>query len=210
MRYLTGVIAGACLFLISSLAYGQGTESSQTPQQAIEVFLDNVRQMEFPVTDPAKHKQLVSQANAYLDLETMGSAALADHWGSMSADDKKTFFDLLWKLVESVAYPRNQGLMNDEKISYGETVKTEHGFQVPLALERKTDAEAPSASLSYQVVQKEGRWKINDVVLDDVSIIEDLKYQFDKIIAKSQIGGLLQKMQERLEKAKVENQNEKP
>lgn len=182
--------------------------SDQTPGQAVKTFLETVDLMEFPAPDTARQAGLVRQANAYLDVEAMGSAALADHWAGVPSKERITFFDLLWKLVETVAYPKNQNLMGNEQIVYGEAVRAGEGFQVSVTL--KTEDEAPVTSMSYHLSKKEGRWKIDDLVLDDVSIIEDLKYQFNKIITESEFSGLLEKMRERLAKAEEENQNAKP
>jgi phospholipid transport system substrate-binding protein len=195
-----------CLISVGFSTHTAGA-NTQTPEQAIKTFLEIVGSMEFPASDPARHAGLLREANAYLDLETMGAEALRDHWATVPSEEKKVFFDLLWKLVEAVAYPQNQNLMNNEQIVYGETVQTGDGFQVPVSARK--EAEAPAASISYHLSKKEGQWKIDDVILDDVSLIEDFKYQFNKIIAESKFPGLLEKMRKRLREAQEKNKNEK-
>lgn len=208
-QFSNRVTIGALLCLVSTgFLAGAASADNQTPEQAIKTFLETVRSMEFPASDPVRHAELVREANAYLDVETMGSQALVDHLAQISSEEKDMFFDLLWKLIEAVAYPKNKNLMNTEQIVYGEPIPSEGGFQVPVSLKTE-DPEAPVTSMSYHLTEKEGHWKIDDVVLDDVSIIEDLKYQFNKIIAESQFSGLLEKMRERLAKAEAENKNEK-
>ena len=199
------------IFLGASFLFTTGALSNpiaeKQPQSTVETFLAAVKSMEFPVADDSGHAQRVSDANAYLDLETMGSKALSDHWEELSPQDRRTFLDLLWKLVETVAYPKNQNLVGGDEIVYGEIAEDENGFQVPVSAKPKDDE--PTASIIYHLAEKDGGLKIDDVVLDDVSIIEDLKYQFDKIIAKSGFGGLLDKMRERLAKAEGKNETAK-
>ncbi|MBN1689221.1 MAG: ABC transporter substrate-binding protein [Candidatus Omnitrophica bacterium] len=207
-HYLRRLTFGVVCFLMwAGFSAGADGTRNQTPDQAVKTFLKTVSSMEFPAIDPVRHVELVRQAHAYLDLETMGSQALADHWAGVSTEERQVFFDLLWKLVETVAYPKNRNLIGNEKIIYGETVQAGDGFQVPVNVQ--TEDEAPAVSMSYHLSEKEGRWKIDDMVLDDVSIIEDLKYQFDKIIAESEFPGLLESMRRRLAESKVKTKNEK-
>lgn len=188
------------LFLILS---GSALAETLPAQQTIENFVQNVKDMKFPVQDPARHAELVNQTNKLLDLETMGQKALQDHWGKVSADDQKNFMDLLWKLIENVAYPNSSKFMGQYQITYPEVRADGPGFLVTSVI--KQEEQALDAKVVYHVSEKDGTLKIDDVSLDDVSIIEDLKYQFDKLIEKSQFSGLLAKMRDRLAQAEKAN-----
>ena len=173
------------------------------PQQGIETFLKTIRSMEFPIKDPARHTQLVSEANAFLDLDAMGEKSLGAHWQEASPEEQKNFLQFLWKLIEFVAYPRSTKFMGSYDITYPKVEPAGSGFQVHSVI--KQQAEGLDAPVEYHVYQKEGQWKIDDIILDDVSIIQDLSGQFDKIVKDSKFAGLLNKMRERLDQAKKEN-----
>ena len=175
----------------------------QPAQKAVETFVQNIKSMEFPAKDAAKNQELIKSTDNLLDLEAMGRKALGDHWDKASADERKNFTDLLWKLIENVAYPNSLKFMGQYQITYPEVKAAGEGFDVSSVV--KQEEQALDASIVYHVYQKDGQWKIDDVQLDGVSITEDLKYQFDKLIEKSQFAGLLAKMQERLAKAQKEN-----
>ncbi len=172
-------------------------------QQVIENFLSTIRSMEFPVKNQAQHDALTQKANAALDLESMGNKALGDHLKEATADQQKTFLELLWKLIEYVAYPKSSRFMGHYQITYPEVKTVTDGVEVHSVI--KQEEQALDAKVIYHVIQQEGAWKINDIILDDVSIIEDLHFQFDSIVKESQFSGLLQKMRERLEQAVKEN-----
>ena len=159
--------------------------------------------MEFPVKDTARQDQLNSKADGYLDLEAMGQRALAQHWVEVTPEEQKTFFDLMWKLIENIAYPKSNKFIGEYEISYPETHPSGNGFEVQSIVRQQ--AEGLDAKVVYHLYQKDNQWKIDDVVLDDVSIAEDLKYQFEKIIAQSKFSGLLDKMREKLAQAEKEN-----
>ena len=196
------------VFAILGTAGGRGTfplaqAALETPQQGIETFLKTIRAMEFPVKDMNRHSQLAQEANGYLDLEALGKKALEKHWDEAAPEDQKAFMELLWSLIEYVAYPRSVSFLGNYEITYPEIKPAGNGFEVDSMV--KQQAEGLEAKVVYHVYQRDGHWKIDDVVLDDVSISEDLKYQFDKIIADSKFAGLLDKMRERLAQAKKEN-----
>ncbi len=174
-----------------------------TPQAAVETFLKTIRSLEFPIKDQARHAGIVSKANAFLDLDAMGQKALAAHWQEASPEEQKEFLGRLWKLIEFMAYPRSVKFMGDYEITYPKIEPAGNGFQVHSIIKQK--AEGLDAAVDYHVYTKEGQLRIDDIVLDEVSIIEDLKGQFDRIIQDSKFTGLLAKMQERLDQAKKEN-----
>ena len=177
----------------------------QAPQQGLEAFLTTIRAMQFPVQDPSRHEQLVRQANAFLDLEAMAKAALGARWQEATSEKQIIFMDLLWKLIAQVAYPRSREFLGDFQIRYPEVRRDSNGFEVHSVV--KHEEEALDAKVVYHVYQGDGQWKIDDVVLDGVSLIEDMSYQFDKIIQGSGFSGLLERMKERLDQAVRENES---
>lgn len=196
-RFLFLVLPAIFIFP-SSLA-----AETQPAQQVIETFVANIKSMEFPPKDAAKQAELVQRTNQLIDLETMGRKALGEHWEQAGLEERKKFTGLLWKLIENVAYPNSVKFMGAYEITYPEVKADASGFLVHSVV--KQEEQALDASVIYHVSEKGGQFKVDDVILDDVSIIEDLKYQFDKLIAKSGFTGLLDKMKERLVQAEKAN-----
>ena len=194
--------AGLCsLSLLTAPVFA--AESSE-PQQAIETFLATIQSMNFPVQNLSTHQTLAAKADAFLDLETLSKKALESHWDSAGPEFQKTFLELMMKLIESVAYPKSHRFMGQFEITYPKVEKSGSGFAVHSII--KKEEEALDATVVYHLYQKGGQWKVDDIVLDDVSIAEDLKYQFDRIIQEFQYSGLLDKMREKLTRAEKDNQ----
>jgi len=199
--------------LVPSLFFGivlllsypcMGRAEGNAAKEALKSFLGTIRSIEYPVQDLVRHENLVRQANASLDLEAMAKVSLTAHWDGISAEDRAAFLDLMWKLVANVAYAQSHGFLGDVEIAYPELKGTDHGWSVKSIVAGKE--EGLETEVIYYLHDQEGRWKIYDVILDDVSLTEDLRYQFDKIIDESSFSGLLNRMQERLEKADKKNQ----
>ncbi len=174
----------------------------ETAVQGVQAFLDSIGTMDFPIADEAIHQKRVEQTDAYLDLEAMGQKALGIHWTEMTPAQQKSFMDLLWKLIESIAYPRTKSFLGTQKISYEAPKPLAKGFEVSSMV--KDQEAALDVPVVYDLYQEDGHWKIYDIFMDGISMTEDLKFQFDKIIKDSSFSGLLTRMSERLRKAQKE------
>ncbi len=190
----------AFLFLVPPASLLHAAESS--PADAPRSFLEEVKSMEFPVRDPGAHQVKVSRAGSFLDLEVMGQKGLGSHWDTASEEDRKAFMDLLWKLIESIAYRRTRNFMEGKTVKYLDPKPLEKGFEVESFVSGgEAELDVP---VVYHVAETGAQWKIYDIFLDGISMTEDLSYQFDKLIRDSGFPGLLERMRERLAQAQKE------
>ena len=172
---------------------GPVSAQSESAPQVVEHFLASV-----------KSPDQTAQANGYLALEAMGQKALGGHWTEATPAQQQAFMDLLWKLIENVAYPRSRKFLGSQAIEYGVPKPLAGGAGVEVATIVKNQEPGLDVPIIYHLEEAAGNWKIHDILLDGVPLTEDLKYQFDTVIQESSFDGLLDKMRERLEKAKAE------
>lgn len=190
-------------FLIFAFAFFPAAHAQEAaPQDAVDNFLTAIRSMTFPAADEAAQRGLEKKANAFLDLETLSKKALAPHWDTLTEEQRASFLSLMARLIEKVGYPKSARFMGDYEITYPSVEPEGSGFNVTSVI--KQEEEALEAEVIYHVYQTAGAWKIDDVILDGVSITEDLQFQFDKIIADSGFSGLLDTMQKRLTEAEAQ------
>ena len=202
--HLPAWIVIVLILLFAPWGFGQAvSQPPATPKAALEQFLDTIRSMEFPPQDIARHDTLVKEADSFLDLEAMTRTALGPHWDEATENDRQTFLALMWDLIAEIAYPGSREFFSDFEITFPRVYEIDNGFEVRSLVKQRE--ELREAEVIYDLYQKEGRWQIFDIALDGVSIIEDLSYQFNKIIQESSFSGLLDRMRERIEQAKQEN-----
>lgn len=193
---LNSLLLTAILFSVPAWA------QELSAQASVEAFLNTIRAMDFPVQDATLHDQKNQQAAAFLDLQAMGQKALGANWAAMTADQQKQFMELLWKLIENIAYPRTKSFLGDQKITYADTKEVDQGTEVSSSVH---DSEAAlDVPIVYHLYQDGTQWKIKDIFMDGVSMTEDLQYQFDKMIQDGSIQTLLDRMNERLIQAQKE------
>jgi phospholipid transport system substrate-binding protein len=51
-------------------------------------------------------------------------------------------------------------------------------------------------AIDYRLHETDGQWKVYDMVIDHISIVDNYRAQFERVIAKSSIKALLQKMKQ--------------
>ena len=165
-------------------------------KQALEDFMTTLRNLEFTPEREALDPALLDQANQYLDLQSMVVSALNESWDDASEDQKKQFMDVMWKLIEKVAYPQSKTFLGDLEIEYDEPEQMDEGYEIVTVI--KKEEEALDIEAVYLLREMDQHWKVYDVILDGVSMIEDLSYQFKTIIKESSFDGLLVRMNEKL------------
>ena len=53
-------------------------------------------------------------------------------------------------------------------------------------------------AIDYRLRLKDGQWKVYDVVVEGISLVNNYRQQFNAILAKESFDGLLKRMQEKL------------
>jgi phospholipid transport system substrate-binding protein len=153
------------------------------------------------------------------DIRELCRLALDKHWGERSASEQDAFVDLMIRLLEKKAiFSKEQGQRSAEK------KKTKTVYQVTyegdkLLNPEQTNALAmslvhiPSESmkigLNYKLKKEGTAWKIYDVIVDDASLLDNYKYQFDKIISKEGYPNLVHRMESKLQELQEKDAGQK-
>ncbi|RMH37691.1 MAG: ABC transporter substrate-binding protein [Deltaproteobacteria bacterium] len=152
---------------------------------------------------PAEKKraeQVVDRLRSFLDIDELGRAALADHWGSLTDAQKKEYLQLLRALIEA-NYVKGLRARLDYRVVYtGESAK---GDRVVVSTEVRTKRKGRPVSIGIDyVLRREGAgessWRAVDVVTDGVGLVENYRAQFNRIIQKEGFDGLLARMRKKL------------
>lgn len=136
------------------------------------------------------------------DLYELCKLALDIHWTEITDKDRKYFSDLMTRLLEKKAIFSKEQVKESSK-PYRIAYKSEK-FLDP---EKKkslvsTKIMIPSQkidlNLNYKLKLTPYGWKIFDVVVDDASLVENYKFQFDAIIKKHGYPDLVRRMEKKL------------
>ncbi len=146
--------------------------------------------------------------NGTFDIRELCRLALDKHWGERKVNEQDYFVDLMSRLLEKKAiFSKEQGQKKQkkkgDKVLYKVTYEGDRYLnpEKSQGLARSTvhiPSEALKIGLNYKLKKIDGAWKIYDVVVDDASLLDNYKYQFDRIIDKDGYSTLIHRMESKL------------
>ncbi len=125
-----------------------------------------------------------------LDVAVMPRLAIRDHWKKMSKEQQTQYQTLFVKYLKN-SYRSKLMLYSNEKITYKKPVITKPTLiQIPTELTSKDKI----IEVIYYFRQTQGFWKIYNVKIQGVGLIESYKSQFNEVIQKDGIDALLEQL----------------
>ena len=122
----------------------------------------------------------------------MTKRSLGSHWNSLGNAEQREFVDAFTQRILR-AYGRSVRASGDEKVQYSREVQDGDLATVETKVISGKGDELP---IDYQLHDVGGQWRVYDVVIDQVSIVSNYRAQFDRVIAKSSVKELLQRIKQ--------------
>ncbi len=126
------------------------------------------------------------------DFNEMARRSLGANWRRLNSQQQKEFVSTFTALLEKT-YADQIDFYDGQKVIYkGESVDGNYA-QVD---SRIIDKNGQSYTVVYRLHKLEGKWKIYDVVAENISVINNYRSQFNRVIARSSFEDLLKTMKE--------------
>ena len=188
--------AAAGLVTCAQMVWAPASADAGAPTDQLRSSVD---QMVKVLDDPAlkadsraqdRRAAIRKEAQVVFDFGETAKRALGRHWQGLSEKDRQEFTGLFTDLIER-AYISKIERYSGERIAYaGESV--EGGLAtVRTRFVTKQGTEIP---VDYRMQQRGDRWLVYDVMVEGVSLINNYRTQFDKIIQTSSYAELVRKM----------------
>jgi phospholipid transport system substrate-binding protein len=126
------------------------------------------------------------------DFSEMTKRSLGRHWQALNLDEQREFVDAFTQRLLR-GYGRSVRGSGDEKIQYEREVRDGNYASVETKVVSGSGDELP---IDYELHDIDGQWKVYDMVIDHISIVNNYKAQFERVITKSSIKNLLQIMKQ--------------
>lgn len=145
----------------------------------------------------AKKDRIRAISEKMFDFTELSKRTLAQNWSKFNPEQQKEFIELYTSLLED-AYANKIMAYTDEKIAFSKEVAlTEKTVEVRSTVLRKT-GDIP---IYYRVIMKDGSWRVYDVVIEGVSLINNYRSQFREILANKPPESLLETLRKKVGKA---------
>jgi phospholipid transport system substrate-binding protein len=188
-RILVSVLVGSLLLA----GHLRGAEAGE-PQEKVKVTVDEVVAILANPTlqPPERRTQIRHTVLQRFGFEEMAQRTLAQHWRTLTPPQRQEFVGLFTDLLEG-SYVNRMVHANPGSQSVRYVKETIEQDQAAVHTEIGKERDAP-ATVEYRLLHTAGDWKVYDIVIEGVSLVNNYRTQFNTIITKDSYAGLVKQM----------------
>jgi phospholipid transport system substrate-binding protein len=197
---LTGLVALTVALLTGILAEpaqaGEPTEAMRaTINEVLKILAD--KELKQPSKANERRQLLEKVVGERFDYQEMSRRSLGAPWNNLSDKDKQEFVSLFQTLLVNTYADKVESYSGDGVQYVNERTEKEYAEVRTKVLTGKT--EIP---LDYRLLNKGSAWRVYDVVVDGVSLVNNYRGQFTKILRTSSYADLVDQLRKKSDKIK--------
>lgn len=188
------LLSAAWLSAVGPATAGEPTDLvRQITDQVLKILEDP--QFQAPNRQAERQERLHKIAEQAFDWQEMARRALAVHWRERTPQEQQEFVKLFRDLVEGTYINRLESAIQEKReIQYvGEQVDGSRATVKTNVVTRRNQ----QVPIEYRLHKADGRWQIYDVLVEGISLVNNYRSQFNRIITSSSYNELVQKMRNR-------------
>lgn len=149
------------------------------------------------VSDPAlkgnaqadtRRQRIRAEIDQRFDWDAMGAQAIAGHWDGCTAEERAEFLAAFSTLLERTYLGKIEGYAG-EVVSYtAETARPDGTVGVKVRITTTKQTEIP---VEYVLRKTDDDWRAVDVVIENVSLVQNYRTQFASILKRDSFPGLM-------------------
>lgn len=172
-------------------AAGAATDAvKSTIDQVIRILED--KELKKPDRLAERRRLLEQVIGERFSYDEMAKRSLAAEWKKLSEEQRKEFVDLFRTLLSRTYADKIEGY-SGEQIQYLNE-RLQEGYAEVRTKVVSGKAEVP---LDYRLMNLSGEWRVYDVVVDGVSLVNNYRGQFAKIIRSSSYADLVERLRKK-------------
>lgn len=171
--------------------------TADTPDQLVRKMSDAVIAVlrQPGLSADSKRTKIQDIVKDYADYETMSRLVLARNWAGLTDDQKKQFVEE-FKQHLAMTYGRNVESYHDEKVQItGSRDEGRGDWTVHTKIVRPSGGA--DILVDYRLRQKNGEWKVIDLVIERVSLVSNFRSQFQEVMANGGIDRLIKLLRDK-------------
>ena len=140
-----------------------------------------------------RRQKLWETISPIFNFEEMSKRALGQHWKKRNDEEKKEFVGLFTNILKDAYIGKTDAYSGEKVILMKERVDKEYAtVQTKFIL--NTGSELV---VDYNMLNNSGEWKIYDVIIEGVSLVNNYRSQFNSILIKSTYNELVKRIKEK-------------
>jgi len=195
VRRLSLAVIGVVLAVSPGHAGAPTDSMKATIDEVLRIIRD--KELKPPGKAEERRQQLEQIVGARFDYQEMSKRALGAPWNGLSEEDKQEFVGLFRTLLTN-SYADKIETYSGEGVHYlNERTEKDYAEVRTKVLSGKT--EIP---LDYRLINRVDGWRVYDVVVDGVSLVNNYRGQFTKILRATSYADLVDQLRKKSDKLK--------
>lgn len=195
IRLVTFILA-LCFGFISSAQAGEPMEVVRT---AVDKAVQILKDPRLQAKDKKRERidRLREAVNPIFDYDEMSKRALGAHWRRRTPAEQEEFVILFRDFLERT-YSDKIDLYGGERVLFGrETIDADFA-QVETTI---ISPKGEEIAVVYKLRRGNGKWKVYDAVVENISLVNNYRSQFDRVISSASYEELIKRLREKLDSA---------
>ncbi len=173
---------GILMLLVFALPVYAGVPLD-TVQKSVNKVLDVLRDPKLKADsakEMKKEKLRIIYKSMFDEIE-FSKRTLAKNWSKLNAAQQKEFVDLFEQILEKSYIDKILSYTNEKIEFYKENMNSETQAEI----QTKIVTSSKEIPIFYRVIKKDNVWKVYDVVVENVSLVQNYRTQFNDILTKN-------------------------
>ncbi|HWP57253.1 MAG TPA: ABC transporter substrate-binding protein [Candidatus Acidoferrales bacterium] len=184
-----------CLRGFSLAAESPRSEIQQTIDKVIQILQDPALKGEGKKAERrAKLREIIYPR---FDFTEMAKRSLGSQWQKRTPEEQREFIKAFTRLLED-SYLDQIEAYNGEKVRYVRDRQDGDFAEVDTRIVNKKGEEF---AVSYRLHRADAQWKVYDITIENISLVNNYRSQFSRVLARSSFDELLRAMNEKKLKA---------
>ena len=195
LQHRLAIMLVAAIGLAGAAGISYGGEPLDLVKSAAEGAIAVLKDPKFKSPEQKKERvdRLKEIINPIFDYNEMARRSLGAHWRRRSPAEQEEFIRLFRTFLEKI-YSDKIDFYDGQKVMFGrETIEREYA-QVESTM---INSKGEENSVVYRLKRTDGKWKVYDAVVENISIVNNYRSQFDRVISKSSYEELKKMLREK-------------
>lgn len=167
-----------------------------TPLNTIETNVNKVLEIlrEKNLKEEIKKEKLRVIYGQMFDEVELARRTLARNWGKLNSAQQQEFVRLYRQVLEKAYIDKILSYSNERIVFFKESLLSKNQAEVYT----KIVTSSKEIPILYRVILKDNTWKIYDVVVENVSLVQNYRSQFNSILANQTPDQMLEILQKKV------------
>lgn len=198
-RILAAVVAVSVALLMAPAPSRAGEPTDQI-RGAIDRVLEILKKKDLQAKEKRAERRtlLREEISKAFDFDEMAKRSLGPAWRQRTPEERKEYVALFRQVLEN-SYLGKVEAYQGEKIRYVKDSVAEGRFAAVETL--IVTGKGQEIPLNYRLVKEKSEWRVYDVVIEEISLVNNYRSQFAAILQKSSFQDLLARLREMIKTA---------